>query len=48
MDVLALNPKSGGLVWWAATKRLEKGLLAVRQISEWRLLGGEEEAPVSS
>lgn len=43
MDVLALNPKSGGPVWGAATKRLDKGLLAVRRSAGWRVLGGEEE-----
>ncbi|XP_010927859.1 uncharacterized protein [Elaeis guineensis] len=46
MDAFALNPTSGGLVLGAATKRLEKRLLAVRQNAGWRLLGGEEEAPV--
>ncbi|KAG1363649.1 hypothetical protein COCNU_11G004760 [Cocos nucifera] len=46
MDVLALNPKSGGLFWGAVTKRLEKGLVAMRQSAGWRLLGGKEETPV--
>lgn len=43
MDVLALNPKGGGPVWGAATKRLDKGLLAVRRSAGWRVLGGEED-----
>ncbi|XP_038990185.1 uncharacterized protein LOC103706109 isoform X2 [Phoenix dactylifera] len=43
MDVLALNPKSGGPVWGAATKRLDKGLLAVRRSAGWRVLGRDEE-----
>ncbi|XP_008776197.2 uncharacterized protein LOC103696372 isoform X1 [Phoenix dactylifera] len=46
MDILALNTKGGGLVLGAARKKLEKGLVSVRQIAGCRLLVGEEEAPV--